>query len=94
MAVMYYAMNMMNYKDYIAKIEYDEDDRIFIGHLAGIKDIVGFHGTTLDELENAFHEAVATASEMQRKSINQWVFWKKRLMFKAVRLSGIPIQES
>ena len=48
----------MKYKRYIARIEYDEDDRIFVGHLAGIKDIVGFHGSTVDELENAFHETV------------------------------------
>ncbi len=51
-------MNMMKYKGYTALIEYDEDDRIFVGHLAGIKDIVGFHGTTVDELEDAFHESV------------------------------------
>ncbi len=51
-------MNMMKYKGYVARIEYDEEDRIFIGHLAGIKDIVGFHGTTVDELEDAFHESV------------------------------------
>jgi predicted HicB family RNase H-like nuclease len=48
----------MKYKSYIARIEYDEDDRIFVGHLAGIKDIVGFHGSTVDELEHAFHETV------------------------------------
>lgn len=51
-------MNMMKYKGYIAHIEYDEEDRIFVGHLAGIKDIVGFHGVTVDELESAFHESV------------------------------------
>ena len=51
-------MNMMKYKGYIARIEFDEEDRIFVGHLAGIKDIVGFHGTTVDELEVAFHESV------------------------------------
>ena len=51
-------MNMMKYKGYIARIEYDEEDRIFVGHLAGIKDIVGFHGSTVDELESAFHESV------------------------------------
>ncbi len=51
-------MNMMKYKGYLARIEYDEEDRIFVGHLAGIKDIVGFHGTTVDELEDAFHESV------------------------------------
>lgn len=48
----------MKYKKYVARIEYDEQDRIFVGHLAGIKDIVGFHGTTVDELENAFHVSV------------------------------------
>ena len=48
----------MKYRGYIARIEYDDADRIFVGHLDGIKDIVGFHGSTVDELENAFHEAV------------------------------------
>ena len=51
-------MNMMKYKGYLARIEYDEEDRIFVGHLAGIKDIVGFHGITVNELEGAFHESV------------------------------------
>ncbi len=51
-------MNMMKYKGYIAHIEYDDGDHIFVGHLAGIKDIVGFHGTTVNELEVAFHESV------------------------------------
>ena len=51
-------MNIMKYQGYVARIEYDEDDRIFVGHLAGIKDIVGFHGTTVDELETAFQETV------------------------------------
>lgn len=48
----------MKYKGYSARIEYDDADRIFVAHLAGIKDIVGFHGTTLDKVETAFHEAV------------------------------------
>lgn len=99
-------MNMMKYRGYIARIEYDEEDRIFVGHLAGIKDIVGFHGSTVNELEHAFHEsvdnyiaiseetgraaqkpysgklmlrvppdlhaAVATAAQVNGKSINQW----------------------
>ncbi|WP_448216498.1 type II toxin-antitoxin system HicB family antitoxin [Endozoicomonas sp. 2B-B] len=51
-------MNMMKYRGYIARVEYDSEDRIFVGHLAGIKDIVGFHGSSVDELETAFHEAV------------------------------------
>ena len=43
---------------YSAHIEFDEGDRIFVGHLAGIRDIVGFHGSSVDELEAAFHESV------------------------------------
>ena len=51
-------MNKMRYRGYTARIEFDEVDRIFVGHLAGIRDIVGFHGTTVDELESAFRESV------------------------------------
>lgn len=51
-------MNAMFYKGYSARIEFDNEDRIFVGHLAGIRDIVGFHGSSVDELEAAFHEAV------------------------------------
>ncbi|MBS4099297.1 MAG: type II toxin-antitoxin system HicB family antitoxin [Sulfuricella sp.] len=51
-------MNAISYKNYSARIEYDPDDHIFVGHLAGIRDIVGFHGASVDELESAFREAV------------------------------------
>ena len=51
-------MNTMNHKGYAARVEYDPEDRIFVGHLAGIRDSVSFHGRTVDELEQAFHEAV------------------------------------
>jgi len=51
-------MGVMTYKGYSARVEYDAEDRIFVGHLAGIRDTVGFHGTSVDELEQAFHEAV------------------------------------
>ena len=51
-------MNEMAYQNYSAKIEYDSIDKIFVGHIIGIRDIVGFHGSTVEELESAFHEAV------------------------------------
>ena len=50
--------NAMNYKGYAARIEFDAQDRIFFGRLAGIRDIITFHGETVDELEAAFKEAV------------------------------------
>lgn len=51
-------MKGMNYKGYFAKVEFDPDDHIFVGHIIGIRDVVGFHGETVKELEAAFQEAV------------------------------------
>jgi predicted HicB family RNase H-like nuclease len=51
-------MNTMSYKGYSARVELDAEDRLFVGHLAGVRDIVGFHGASVDELETAFREAV------------------------------------
>ncbi|MBI2433065.1 MAG: type II toxin-antitoxin system HicB family antitoxin [Candidatus Hydrogenedentes bacterium] len=51
-------MNAMMHKGYQAHVEFDAQDRIFTGHVAGIRDIVAFHGATVDELETAFREAV------------------------------------
>ena len=51
-------MNEMIYQNYLARVEYDPTDKIFVGHIVGIRDIVGFHGSTVEELESAFHEAV------------------------------------
>lgn len=51
-------MNTMTHKGYAARVEFDAQDRIFVGHIAGIRDIVGFHGESVDGLEAAFHEAV------------------------------------
>ena len=51
-------MNAMSYQNYSAKVEYDPSDKIFVGHIIGIRDIVSFHGSTVEELESAFREAV------------------------------------
>ena len=34
------------------------EDRIFIGHIIGIRDVVGFHGESVAKLEKSFQEAV------------------------------------
>ena len=51
-------MNAMNYSGYHARIEYDDEDEIFLGKIAGISDVVGFHASSVADLKNAFHEAV------------------------------------
>lgn len=48
----------MVYKGYIARIEYSNADRCFIGHISGIDDVVGFHSESVAELRTAFEEAV------------------------------------
>ena len=51
-------MNVMNYQGYAARIDYSDEDGLFVGHIAGIKDVVGFHGESVTELRAAFEEAV------------------------------------
>ncbi len=50
--------DILSYNGYNAKIEFDADDRIFFGRLAGINDGIGFHADTVEDLIAAFREAV------------------------------------
>jgi predicted HicB family RNase H-like nuclease len=51
-------MSTMTYKGYSARVEYDDEDGLFFGRVAGIRDGVNFHGETVTELKRAFGEAV------------------------------------
>ncbi len=51
-------MITMTYKEYNAQIVYSEEDGCFIGDLVGIRDIVSFHGDSLNEIREAFEESV------------------------------------
>ncbi len=51
-------MTPMTYRGYAARIEYSDEDGCFVGRVAGIRDIVGFHGETVAELREAFTAAV------------------------------------
>jgi predicted HicB family RNase H-like nuclease len=50
--------NLMEYKGYFAKIEYNSDDDIFFGTVEGIVDSVSFEGANTNDLKQAFVEAV------------------------------------
>jgi predicted HicB family RNase H-like nuclease len=50
--------NVMTYKGYSARVDYDDEDGILFGRIAGIRDGVGFHAETVDDLRRAFREAV------------------------------------
>lgn len=49
---------MMKYKSYTGHVEYDDEAKIFHGEVLGIKDVITFQGTTVDEIEQAFKESV------------------------------------
>lgn len=50
--------NVMIFKGYSARVEYDDKDGILFGQIASIRDGVGFHADIMEGLRTAFHEAV------------------------------------
>lgn len=50
-------MNTMTYKGYMARIDFDDRDAIFVGRVLGVKAIIGFHGETVTELRADFEAA-------------------------------------
>ena len=51
-------MNTMSHKGYIARVEFDERDNIFVGRVLGIRTMISFHGETVAELRGEFERAV------------------------------------
>ena len=69
-------MNTMEHKGFAARVEYSEEDGCFIGHIAGIRDVIGFHGESVAELRAAFEEAVddylATCKKLGKEPNNPY----------------------
>lgn len=55
---------MMEYKGYHATVEYDSEDDIFFGEVFGINDSLNFHGTSINELKEMFHQCIDHYLEM------------------------------
>lgn len=60
-------MSTMTHNGFAARVEYSEEDGCFVGHIAGIRDVVGFHGESVAELRAAFEEAVDDYLETCKK---------------------------
>lgn len=56
--------NAMKYKGYHATIEYCAEDEMLIGSVIGIQDSLNFHGTTISEITQAFHDSIDGYLEM------------------------------
>jgi predicted HicB family RNase H-like nuclease len=50
--------DVLHYKDFIGSVHFSADDECFFGKVEGINDLVTFEARTVDELKEAFREAV------------------------------------
>lgn len=50
--------NVLAYKGYFAPVEFDAEQHLLTGMVTGIHDAILFEGSTVEEVENNFHEAV------------------------------------
>ena len=50
--------NTMQYRGYTASMSFDVDDKIIVGRVLDIDDIVTFHGASVAEFEAHFHTVV------------------------------------
>ncbi|MEL7420978.1 MAG: type II toxin-antitoxin system HicB family antitoxin, partial [Cyanobacteria bacterium J06555_3] len=48
----------MNYKGYEAVVEFDDEDRLFVGRVINTRDVIAFDGLSVDELEQSFHAVI------------------------------------
>ncbi len=51
-------MNTMTYKGYSASMIIDAEDKIIVGRVVGIDDIISFHGESVAEFESNFQAVV------------------------------------
>jgi len=51
-------MKLPEYKGYSARIEFDAEDEIFVGHIADIVDVIGFHAGDFESLKTTFRDTV------------------------------------
>jgi predicted HicB family RNase H-like nuclease len=51
-------MTLMNYRDYLGSVEFDEDERVFHGKLEFIRALVSYEAEDAEGLVQAFHDAV------------------------------------
>ena len=50
--------NVLAYKGYFAPVEFDAEQHVLTGMVAGIRDAIVFEGSTAEEVEQCFHDAV------------------------------------
>lgn len=51
-------INSMTYKGYTANMVFDVEDKIIVGRVQDIDDIISFHGESVSEFESVFHAVI------------------------------------
>ncbi|MBQ3683713.1 MAG: type II toxin-antitoxin system HicB family antitoxin [Succinimonas sp.] len=51
-------MNIIKYKGYVGSVEFSEADNILYGKVQGIRSLISYEGTSVQELIEDFHGAV------------------------------------
>ena len=51
-------INSMSYKGYTASMVFDAEDKIIVGRVQDVDDIISFHGESVAEFESNFHAAI------------------------------------
>jgi predicted HicB family RNase H-like nuclease len=49
---------MMQYRDYLARVEYDDESNIFHGEVINTRDVITFQRKSVEELKKAFEDSV------------------------------------
>ena len=58
---------MLEYNGYHASVEFDAEDKIFVGEVFGITDSLNFHGESVSELEEMFKQCIDNYLEVCEK---------------------------
>lgn len=61
------AGNIIRYRGYIAKIEFDQEEKIFHGRVINLRDVVNFEGSSAEELIQAMQESIEDYIEFCRQ---------------------------
>lgn len=56
--------NLIQYRGYHAKIDFSSDDNMLIGSVINIRDALHFHGNSIAEVTQSFHDSIDNYLEM------------------------------
>ncbi len=56
--------NMLKYKGYHGSVAFSAEDNLLVGSVIGIRDSLNFHGNSIEEITQSFHDSIDGYLEM------------------------------